>query len=92
MQNHLFEQLQAQKERRQRDPNLDNPSVMKHREIIHLRANYIQREIIAEEIWDVRIWEGVLVEWMAHGRNPKDVLGMIKAYKVIIDGMIGASR
>lgn len=81
---------------KKRDPLLDNKAVMKHREIIHLRANYIQREFIADSVSEsergLRLWESVLVEWMAHGRNPKDVMGMLKAYKVVVDGIIGANK
>lgn len=81
---------------RRRDPLLDNKAVMKHREIVHLRANHIQREYIAGTVHDsdrgLRIWEGVLVEYMAQGRNPKDVTAMLKRYNDVIDGMIGAGR
>jgi hypothetical protein len=88
--------LQAMEIKKQRDPLLDNKAVMKHREIIHLRANHIQRELIAGTVSEsergLRIWEGVLVEYMAQGRNPKDVTAMLKHYRATIDGLIGASR
>lgn len=74
-----------------RDVNLDNAAVKKHREIIHLQANYIQREDIACTVEDsprgLRIWEAALVEYMARGRNPKDVVEMLKSYKAMMDGI-----
>lgn len=77
-----------------RDPNLDNAAVKKYREIIHLQANYLQREFIANDVEDsprgIRIWEATLLEYMARGRNPKDVLEMLKAYHKMMpnNGMI----
>lgn len=69
-----------------RDPNLDNKSVQKYREICHLQANYLQRECIAEEVTNVRIWEAVLLEWMLSGYSPKNVLGMVKMYRGMSNG------
>jgi len=68
-------------ERKTRDPNLDNPAVKKYRDIIHLQTNYLQREEIALTVKNVRIWEAVLLEWMLEGRNPKNVLSMLKIYR-----------
>lgn len=64
-----------------RDVNLDNVAVRKYRDVCHLQANYLQRECIAEEVTNVRIWEAVLLEWMLSGYSPKNVLGMIKMYR-----------
>jgi hypothetical protein len=93
MQMHMLMETQP---KRQRDPNLDNPAVMKHREIIHLRANYIQRQEIAatvdESLRGLQIWESTLVEWMLCGYSPKNVLGMLKQYKANVDAFIGQSR
>jgi hypothetical protein len=69
-----------------RDPNLDDPAVKMHRDIIHLRANYLQRACIATEIKNLRIWEATLSEWMLTGRNPKDVLAMIRLYRTMTNG------
>lgn len=78
-------------EPKKRDPNLDNPAVKKYREIIHLQANWLQRELIADEVGDtpreLRIWEATLVEHMGHGWNPKDVLMMLKNYKTTMDNV-----
>lgn len=65
----------------ERDQNLDNPAVKKYRDIVHLQANYLQREEIALTVTNERIWEVVLLEWMLEGRNPKNVLGMLKTYR-----------
>ena len=71
-----------------RDVNLDNPAVKKYREIIHLQANYIQREEIAYVVENsargLRIWEAALLEHMLHGWNPKDVLKMLKSYQAMM--------
>jgi hypothetical protein len=79
-----------------RDPNLDNPAVRLYREVIHLQANYLQREEIAERVGEsetcLRLWRATLTEWMLRGNNPKNVLGMLKVYKDTIDGLIGANR
>lgn len=78
-------------EPKKRDPNLDNDAVKKYREIIHLQANWLQRELIANDVGDtpreLRIWEATLVEHMGHGWNPKDVLMMLKNYKVMMDNV-----
>lgn len=68
---------------KKRDPNLDNPAVKKYRDIVHLQANYLQREEIALMVTNERIWEVVLLEWMLAGRNPKNVLGMLRAYQLM---------
>lgn len=69
-----------------RDPNLDNEAVKKYREIVHLQANYLQRAEIALVVTNERIWEVVLLEWMLRGRNPKDVLEMLKVYQSMNGG------
>ncbi len=88
--------LSMSTEPKKRDPNLDNQAVKKYREIIHLQANYLQREVIAETVHDsergLRIWEATLVEWMLAGYSPKNVLGMLKQYKANVDGLIGENR
>jgi hypothetical protein len=75
---------------KKRDPNLDNEAVMKYREIVRLQANYLQRECIAETVENsargLRIWEATLIEYMLHGRNPKDVLAMLKSYQLMSNG------
>lgn len=74
-----------------RDANLDNPAVKLYRELIHLQANYIQREFIAHDVEDsprgLRIWEATLLEYMGRGRNPKDVIAMLKSYQVMMDNI-----
>lgn len=70
----------------QRDPNLDNEAVKLYREIVHLQANYLQREEIALVVTNERIWEAVLIEWMLCGYNPKNVLGMLKLYQSMNGG------
>jgi hypothetical protein len=80
-----------------RDPNLDHPGVKKYRELIHLQANWLQREFIADAVDEtdprcLRIWEATLLEHMGHGWNPKDVLMMLKNYKVMMDNIrVGAN-
>ena len=69
-----------------RDANLDDPAVVMHREIIHLRANYLQRACIATEVKNLRVREAVLDEWMLRGKNPKDVYEMIRTYKLMLNG------
>lgn len=68
-----------------RDPNLDNLAVKKYRDICHLQANYLQRECIAYDVENsprgLRIWESVLTEFMLRGRNPKDIVEMLKIYR-----------
>lgn len=75
---------------KKRDPNLDNEAVKKYREVVHLQANYLQREEIAYTVEDsargLRIWEAALIEWMLRGRNPKDVYAMLQTYKLMSGG------
>lgn len=82
MQMAMIQEMEAKK----RDPNLDNDAVKKYREVIHLQANYLQREEIALTVGNIRIWEVVLLEWMLEGRNPKNVLGMLKIYRNMTNG------
>lgn len=86
-----MQMIQAMEPNKQRDPNLDNPAVKKYREIVRLQANYLQREFIADAVGDdprcLRIWEATLLEHMGHGWNPKDVLVMLKNYKVMMDNI-----
>ena len=70
--------------KKQRDPNLDNPAVKKYRDIVHLQANYLQRAEIALVVTNERVWEVILLEWMLRGRNPKDVLSMLRAYELMM--------
>lgn len=72
--------------KRERDINLDNPAVRKYRDVIHLQANYLQRAEIALVVTNERIWEVVLLEWMLEGRNPKNVLGMLRVYQSMNGG------
>lgn len=74
------------KEPKKRDPNLDNDAVKKYREIVHLQANYLQREEIALTVTNLRIWEVVLMEWMLEGRPPKNILSMLKVYRNMSNG------
>ena len=69
-----------------RDPNLDNEAVKKYRDVVHLQANYLQREEIALTVTNPRIWEVVLIEWMLRGQNPKNVLGMLRQYELMDGG------
>lgn len=64
-----------------RDPNLDNSAVKLYRQIVHLQANYLQRAEIALVVTNERIWECVLTEWMLTGKNPKNVLAMLRVYQ-----------
>lgn len=81
----LFMDVEVKREAKKRDPLLDHRAVRKYREIVHLQANHIQREEIAFVVEDSdrgeRIWEAVLVEWMLHGYNPKNVVGMLNLYR-----------
>jgi hypothetical protein len=74
-------------EPKKRDPNLDNEAVKLYRQIIHLQANYLQREEIAYTVTNLRVWQAVLLEWMLEGRNPKNVLAMLKIYRNMTDGI-----
>lgn len=69
--------------KRERDPNLDNKAVRLYRDVIHLQANYLQREEIALTVTNDRIWECVLTEWMLRGKNPKDVYSMLRTYQLM---------
>lgn len=66
---------------KQRDPNLDNQAVKLYRDVVHLQLNHIQRECVADEVTNFRIWEAVLLEYMLEGRPPKNVLAMLKTYR-----------
>jgi hypothetical protein len=69
---------------KKRDPNLDNPAVKKYRDIVHLQANYLQREEIALTVENsergLRVWEATLLEYMLAGYPPKRVDWMLKNY------------
>ena len=81
--------IEAQsKEPKKRDANLDNKAVRLYRDVVHLQANYLQRAEIALVVTNERIWEVVLLEWMLEGRNPKNVLGMLKVYQSMNGGRL----
>lgn len=69
-----------------RDRNLDCEAVKKFREVIHLQLNHVQRAVVADTVEcnerGLRIWEAVLVEHMLAGRNPKNVLPMLKQWEL----------
>ena len=77
--------------RTKRDPNLDNKAVKLYREIVHLQANHVQREMIAYEVENsergFRIWEATLIEYMAAGYPPKRVDWQLKNYKAMMDNL-----
>lgn len=81
---HLRTKETKGKSEKKRDPNLDNEAVRTYRDVIHLQANYLQREEIALTVGNVRVWEAVLLQWMLEGRNPKNVLGMLRAYDLMM--------
>lgn len=70
-----------------RDPLLDNAAVRLYREIVHLQLNHVQRACVAEEVTNLRVWEAVLLEFMLSGRNPKDVLKMLRTYELQAHGI-----
>jgi hypothetical protein len=71
-----------------RDPNLDNAAVKLYRDIVHLQANYIQRNEIALTVENsargLRIWEAVLLEHMLKGYPPKRIDWMLKTYELMM--------
>lgn len=71
---------------RPRDPNLDCPAVKAYREIVHLQLNHIQRAEVADRVLcnerGLRIWEWTLHEFMLEGRNPKNIVPMLKAWEL----------
>lgn len=69
-----------------RDPNLDCQAVKLYREVVHLQANYLQREAIAETVQcnerGLRLWTAVLVERMLNGDNPKAIPSMLRQWEL----------
>ncbi len=69
-----------------RDPLLDNDAVKLYREIVHLQLNHVQRECVAYEVKNIRIWEATLAEFMLKGYPPKRVDLMLKTYREMVGG------
>lgn len=69
-----------------RDPLLDHPAIRSYRDIVHLQLNHVQRECVANEVTNFRVWEAVLLEYMLEGRPPKNVLSMLKTYRLMLNG------
>lgn len=67
-----------------RDPLLDCPIVKTYRDIVHLQLNYLQRQYVAQEVSccerGQRLWRCVLTEYMLEGRNPRNVVAMVKVW------------
>lgn len=68
-----------------RDPLLDCPIVKIYRDVAHLQMNYLQRQYVAEMVSccerGQRLWRASLTEWMLHGYNPKNILGVVKLWE-----------
>ena len=82
----------------QRDPNLDHPAVRMHREIVHRWPNHVQRKFIISTIdWATQemgfeadrallIWQTVLIDYMATGKNVMNTKYMLDLYEEKIRG------
>jgi len=68
-----------------RDKNLDCEAVKKYKDIVHLQLNHVQRAFVAETVEctprGLAIWESVLLEHLANGRNPKAVPTLLKLWE-----------
>jgi len=68
-----------------RDPTLDCENVRAYREIIHLQLNYLQREYVVKNVSCCErgqaLWRSTLTEFMLEGRNPRNVVYMVKIWE-----------
>lgn len=67
-----------------RDVNLDCPAVIEFKNIIHLQLNYLQRQFVVENVSccerGLAIWRCTLTEFMLEGKNPRNVVYMVKVW------------
>lgn len=70
---------------KKRDVNLDCPAVQEYRNIVHLRLNYLQRQFVVDKISccerGLALWRATLNEFMLEGRNPRNVVYMVKVWE-----------
>lgn len=64
----------------ERDPNLDNPSVIAYRDIAKVTPNEVQRKVIADAAINLDLWKSKVTEWIASGWNKYNVAGMVRFY------------
>lgn len=68
-----------------RDKNLDCPNVQTYRDIVHLQLNYLQRQYVVEHVSccerGQRLWRATLTEFMLEGKNPRNVVYMVKIWE-----------
>lgn len=77
-----------------RDPLLKCPNIIAFRDVVRLQLNYLQRRFVVEKVSccerGQRLWRSVLEEQMLCGRNPKDILRMVKLWEAAYYGVEGA--
>jgi len=70
--------------KQQRDPNLQCGLIQIYRDVIHFYPNHLQRQYIVENVSccerGQRLWRATLVDFQLEGRNPKNVIAMVKAW------------
>jgi len=63
-----------------RDPNLDHPAVKMYRQVMHLTANHVQRELIVRVVKNLELWQDTLEHWAGHGWRPTNVQAIMDSY------------
>jgi hypothetical protein len=72
----------AEKKKKERDPNLDNPSVILYRDVTHRTPDHIKRQLIVDAaISDMDKWKSIIIEWVGKGFNRENVIGLIGVYQ-----------
>ena len=74
---------------KKRDPLLDHPAIIAYREEFHYHVQIPWREEVCSTVDDPEKWKTVIHDWHGSGWNPKNVKGMLEAYR---NGGIGKRK
>lgn len=72
-------------DRKHRDPILEHPALKKYFAVSRHSIPVCMRQDVTETVGDdpakVALWEKVVKEWVGSGYNPRNIIGMLEAFK-----------
>jgi hypothetical protein len=68
------------KPKKERDPRLDHPAIVEYRKVMHLQIPEVLRDQVCQ-VDDNEKWKAILLMWIGRGYNPRNIAGMLEAYR-----------
>lgn len=65
----------------QKSGKLTSTPAQLYRKITGISPNAAQRELIAQEVSDLAVWESSVEHWLSHGWNPRNLPGILDLYR-----------